>query len=78
MTNNIEEALIERVARAIAPLIGPQEFDELPKDKRALKAAQRGAALVFDSQDDILEIAKAAVEAMTIPLYDMNDLGEKE
>ena len=52
------------VARAIAQHIGPHAFDDLPKDKPTLKLAQRAGDAVFDSQDDILEIAHAAIEAV--------------
>lgn len=62
--------MIERVARAMAGYFCPY-FDEIPKDKldrREKMAAGDRLALITDiTQDDLLDAACAAIEAMREP-----------
>ena len=54
-------SLKEDVARALAGYFGPHTFDEMPKDRLDMKHRQRQGETVFDTQEELLEMADAAI-----------------
>lgn len=70
--------MIEKVARAIAGHYG-KEFDDCPKDyKEGRKLYRAGKVDLSDvNQDEHMEAAKAAIEAMEIPTKDMISAAER-
>jgi len=59
------EEAIEATARAVVGLMTPViRLDDLPKDKPALRAHQRAGGDLVDTQDDLAEIATAALDAV--------------
>lgn len=68
--------LVERIARVIAPhMEGGREFDQMPKDKAALKAWHRANMCSFNdaTQEDAL-----AAAADFIPIIDAEIAAERE
>ena len=70
----MEDTMIERVARAISGHFGPV-FDDLPKDRKAQRLSIRQGDAYCDTQDDMLEAARAAIEAMREPTERMVQAG---
>lgn len=68
-------SMIERVARAISQHVGPFAFDDLPRDRPEMKNRQRAGEDVFDTQAEMLETARAAIEAMREPSEAMFEAG---
>jgi Zn ribbon nucleic-acid-binding protein len=61
----MREAAIEAAARAIVGHITPViELEDLPKDRAALRVAHRAGSDLVNSQDDLREIATAALDAI--------------
>lgn len=67
-----ETPMLERVARAMAGHFG-QNFDDLPKDKQDRRDRLRSTQdyVPDHDQSDVLEAARAALEAMLEPSIDM-------
>lgn len=68
--------MVERMARAIAGHFGP-EFDDLPKDKAERINRNRVGEMFDDSQEDVLEAAKAALQALMEPTPGMVEAGQQ-
>lgn len=68
------DSMIENMARAIAGHFGP-EFDALPKDKAERINRNRMGEMFDDSQEDVLDAAKAALQALMEPTPGMVEAG---
>lgn len=66
--------MVVRVARAIAGHFGP-EFDELPVDRKAQRLSIRQGDAYCDHQAEMLDAARAAIEAMREPTEAMTHCG---
>ncbi len=62
--------MIVRVGRSLAGHFGPL-FDDLPKDRIEQRAWAREGRAVENTQADLLDAARAAIEAMREPDYAM-------